>query len=316
MKQLFQFIMKNERTFVYGNLGRKYHLLYDYILKELPTFEVIMESKYYNLSSKEHIHVNVQTSTKCDLYIYIEPMPDELIIHPEYASKVVVFTSHLLSQFAEDSYWAPATYFHLNNPIEMEVNKTKVLKSLQQSSRYLDHLDKIFKYRLDFHNVKTVSVNTGASATFNDIILIPGNSYPIFSTKTVVIADLTQVTSPGAMFVYLLDIIDFLKDNVDMLEYWYICFPNHNISQYNLIVNTNLDWLFCMNFKYSNLSMSNIVSLYPFLKIGTINRSKPCTKRKFCHLNYVAPANDFDAYSVATLLNLEPLNFNLYLVAE
>lgn len=316
LKNVFDFILKNEKTVVYGNLGRKYYLIYDYILKELPTFEVIMESKYYKLFSKDHIHVNVQTSSKCDLYIYIEPDPDILIIHPELASKVVIFTSHLLPRFLNQSYWAPAAYFHLNKSIQMEINKIKDLNALQQTSRYFDKLDKVFKYRLDFNNVKTVSVNTGISAAINDIILIPGNPFPIFTEKTVVIADLTQATSGCSIYLYLLDIIDFLKENIDMIEYWFICFPNHHNVAFQNIVNNNLDELFCKNFKYSNISMSDLISINPFFKIGTINRSKACDKKLFCHLSYVAPTNDFEAYSISTLLNLEPLTYNIYLVNE
>lgn len=313
--KLFDFILKNERTIVYGNLGRKYYLIYDYIIKELPTFEVIIDSKYYKLFSKDHIHVNSQNSTKCDLFIYIEPEPYILMIHPELASKVVIFTSHLSFSFAKPGYWAPVTYFHLNERINTNIDKTRELIRLQQTSRYFNKLDNVFKYRLDFDNVKTVSVNTGVSASMNDIILIPGNPTPSFTQKTLVIADLTQSTSPVAMYLYLLDIIDFLKDNVDMLEYWFICFPNQFNEQFNDIINTSLDTLFCINFKFSNVDISDIILMYPFFKVGTLNRHKPCDKKSFGNINYVAPMTDFDAYSTATILNLEPLTYNMYLVS-
>lgn len=314
MKNLFDFIMKNERTIVYGNLGRKYHLIYEYILKELPTFEVIVESKYYKLFSRNHIHVSFTSVEKCDLYIFIEPEPESLIIHPELASKVVIFTSHLLSKFLNNSFWAFATYFHFNKSKETEINVIKRLLELQQTSRYLNKLDKIFKYRLDFDEVVTVSVSTGVTASANDIILIPGNALPILNQKSVIIADLTQVTTSGGMFVYLLDIIDFLKENIDKIEYWFVCFPNHSNEKFEHIINKNLDKLFCMNFKYSNVSLPNLILMYPFNKVGTINRCKPCVKKKFCRLNYIAPENDIDAFSASTLLNLEPLVKNLYIV--
>lgn len=313
IKNLFDFIMKNERTIVYGNLGRKYHLIYEYILKELPTFEVIVESKYYQLFSRSHIHVTSQSTEKCDLYIFIEPEPESLIIHPELASKVVIFTSHLLSKFLNNSFWAFATYFHFNKSKETEINATKRLLDLQQTSRYLNKLDKIFKYRLDFDEVVTVSVSTGITASANDIILIPGNALPVLSQKSVIIADLTQVTTGGGMFVYLLDIIDFIKENIDQTEYWFVCFPNHSNEKFDYIINRNLDKLFCMNFKYSNVSLPDSILMYPFNKVGTINRYKPCVKKKFCHLNYIAPENDIEAFSASTLLNLEPLVKNLYI---
>lgn len=314
IKNVFNFINKNERTIVYGNLGRKYHMIYDYIIKELPTFEVIVESKYYKLFSKDHIHVSSHSIEKCDLYIFIEPEPETLIIHPELASKVVIFTSHLLLKFLNNSFWAFATYFHFNKSKETEINATKRLLELQQPSRYLNKLEKIFKYKLDFDEVKTVSVNTGDTASMNDIVLIPGNALPVLNRKTVVIADITQVTTSGGMYVYLLDIIDFMKENIEMIEYWFICFPNHNIEKFDHIVNKNLDKLFCMNFKYSNVSLPNLILIYPFNKVGTINRCKPCVKKKFCQLTYIAPENDTEAFNASTLFNLELLVNNLYII--
>lgn len=315
IQDLFQFIMRNERTIVYGNLGRKYHMIYDYIIKELPTFEVIVESKYYNLLSKDHIHVSSQSVEKCDMYIFIEPEPESLIIHPELASKVVVFTSHLLSKFLNNSFWAFATYFHFNKSKEEEINATKKLLELQQTSRYLNKLDKVFKHRIDFDNVITVTSNTGMTPSSQDYILVPGGSaIPILNRMTVIIADLTQVTTSGGMYVYLLDIIDFIKENINMVEYWFVCFPNHNYEKFDYIINKNLDKLFCMNFKYSNVSLPNLILLYPFNKVGTINRCKPCVQKKFCHLNYISPKRDLEAFSASTLLNLEPLVKNLYIV--
>lgn len=314
IENLFQFIMRNERTIVYGNLGRKYHMIYEYIIKELPTFEVIVESKYYKLFSRDHIHVSSQSAEKCDLYIFIEPEPESLIIHPKLASKVVIFTSHLLSKFLNNSFWAFATYFHFNKSKEEEIRATKRLLELQQTSRYLNKLDKIFKHRLDFDEILTVSSNTGPTASANDIILIPGNALPTLNRMTVVIADLTQVTTSGGMFVYLLDIIDFIKENIDKVEYWFVCFPNNNNEKFDYIITKNLDKLFCMNFKYSNVSLPNLILLYPFNKVGTINRCKPCVQNKFCNLNYIAPEHDSDAFSASTLFNLEPLVKNLYIV--
>lgn len=314
IQNLFQFIMKNERTIVYGNLGRKYHMIYEYIIKELPTFEVIVESKYYKLFSRDHIHVRSQSVEKCDLYIFIEPEPEMLIIHPELASKVVIFTSHLLSKFLNNSFWAFATYFHFNTSKEAEINATKRLLELQQTSRYLNKLDKIFKYKLDFDEVITVGVNTGLTPSANDVVLIPGNALPILNQMTVIIADLTQVTTSGGMYVYLMDILDFIKENIAKVEYWFVCFPNHNNEKFNYLIDKNLDKLFCMNFKYSNVSLPNLILMYPFNKVGTINRCKPCVKKKFCHLTYIVPENETAALGAATLFNLEPLVKNIYIV--
>lgn len=316
MRKLFDFILKNEKSIVYGNLGRKYYLIYDYILRELPTFEVIVESHYYKLPSKDHIHVNIPNSNKCDLYIYLEPEANTLLIHPERASKVVVFASHLSSRVLKEQNWPMATYFHLNDTVDVEINKTKKLLDLQQTSRYFDKLDKVFKYRLEFENVKTVSVNTGTTASINDIILVPGVATPVFYEKTAVIADLTQAPSATAMFLYLLDIIDFLKENIEMIEFWFICFPNHHNVSFNNISSTISNRLFCVNFKYSNLEISDVILIYPFFKTGTLNRLKPCRINSFCHLKYVAPLNDFEAYSSATKLNLEPLTNGIYLVSD
>lgn len=312
--EVFKFIMKNERTIVYGNLGRKYYIIYDYIIRNYPTFEIIIDSKYYNLFSKEHIHVNSQVSTKCDLFIYIEPEPVSLIIQPELASRVVVFTSHLCSKFLNYSYWAFASYIHLNNSIDDEIQKTKKLISLQQPSRYFNKIDKLFKYRLDFDEIRLVSVNTSANASTNDIVLIPGNIYPSLEKKTVIIADLTHSISAGAIYIYLLDIIDFLKENINMIEYWFICFPvTHNVEYIN-VINTTINKLFCRDFKYSNISLPQTILIYPFYKTGTVNRCEPCETKRFCNLNYVAPMNYCEAYSVAIVHNLEPLTNSIYFV--
>lgn len=310
---LFKFILKNERTLVYGNLGRNYQLIYEYIIKNLPTFEIIINSKYYNLLSKEHIHVNTETNSKCDIYIFIEPEPNSIITQPDMALRVVVFASHLSINTLRGITWARVSYFHLHNPINTEIENTKKLISLKQNTIYMNKLDKIFKYKLNFDEVRTVSVNIGFNASINDIILIPGNVYPKLYKKTVIIADLTQATSAGAIYTYLLDIIDFLKDNIDMIEFWQVCFPQEYQSSFEYMIKNNIDKLFCIKFKYTNVSFYNIILIYPFYNVGTINRTKSCEFKKFCHFNYIAPAADDKAYSTATYYNLILLTHDIYL---
>ncbi|GFT52037.1 uncharacterized protein NPIL_204311 [Nephila pilipes] len=306
--ELFEFIFENDKTVVYGNLGRQPHVLFEYLIRNYPTFEIHVFSDYYHLPSASNIQVNRDFYGKCDLLIFIEPPPNMIVSPPKEAARIVVFTSHLLlTEMSSPSVYV--SFFNVPN-IRNEILNVKSVLSLQENSVQAMRGD-VLKNQINYFNVKTIGVNFPVC----DINIVPGKPTNPLEYKTFVIADLTNTTSPLNLLVYLWDIFDYLKDNIDKIERWLICFPEKRIKRYEQFVQECINKLFCKTFMHGNvINSAELLGLTPFYKSGVFDKSHSCENKYFCRLKYVAPTNETEAFKTCIAHNLNPLNGQLYLV--
>ncbi|GFX47226.1 uncharacterized protein TNCV_148371 [Trichonephila clavipes] len=305
---LFNFILDNDKTVVYGNLGRQPHVLFEYLIKNFPTFEIHVFSNYYQLPSTSNIQVNRDFHGKCDLLILIEPYANMVVSLPKEAARMVVFTSHLLltEMLSPSAY---VSFFNTPN-IRDELLNVKLVLSLQENSIQAMRGD-ILKNQINYFNVKTIGVNFPVC----DISIIPGKPTNPLEYKTFVIADLTNTTSPLHLLVHLWDILDYLKENIDKIEKWLICFPEKRIKRYEIFVQDCINKLFCKTFKHGNVTnCAELLALTPFYKSGVLDKNHSCNDKYFCRLKYVAPANETEAFKTCIVHNLQSLNEQLYLI--
>lgn len=298
IEALFEFILNNDLTVVYGNLGRKSILVFDYLVKHLPTFEIRIKSKIYPFPTTRQI--KNEENGKCDLLIYMEPDPDTVAILPPGVSRMVIFTSHLLlSHVTQHPIYV--SYHHTDSNIREEIIKTKNILALQDSSV---QSGKDLKNQINFLEVKTVGVNNCDVNIHNHVVI---------SRKTFFIVDVSSTTSLLQLFLHVLDIIDYLKDNIDMVERWLICFPDNKIRRYEHFVQECINQLFCRQFQFGNVTCNaELLALSPFYKSGIIDNKFDCDVKYFCKLKYISPSTDTDAFQACIKYNLKPLTPQLF----
>lgn len=306
LDSLFDFIFKNDKTVVYGNLGRNSLVLYDYITKEMPTLAIQVFSNYYYFPNTHTIKTNADSIEKCDLLIYIEPPKNFEIISHKHVARIVLFTSHLLLQ---DS---PATYvsFYYTPDLRKSINNNKHIFKLQLCSLETSRGD-VLKSQFDYYETKTIGVNFPVC----DININQGKPTPPLDKKTLLICDLTNTISPLNSYVYLWDILDYIKDNIDMIEKWVICFPERRMKQYHQFVQDVRNKFMCKNIKIGNVVNKNdMLALTPFYQISKIDINASCEVKKFCNLKYITPKNDTEAFMCSIKYNLTPFAGHAYLI--
>lgn len=308
LDELFNFILENDKTIVYGNLGRYTHILFDYIMKSFPTFEIQVFSNYYYVPSTPTIKVNTDSVGKCDLLIYIEPAPNMVVISYKEAARVVVFSSHLLLTDAS----SPSTFvsFYYSPNVRKNISNNKRLLNMQGCSVQAARGD-VLKTQYDFFEIKTIGVNYPVC----DININPGKPVLALYSKTFVIVDMTNTTSSLHLLLYLWDVLDYLQDNIDMVERWLICFPEKKMKHFNKFVQECRNKLACKRFKLGNVTdKAELMALTPFYQTSTIDIDTNIQVKKFCNLDYITPKNDIEAFTCSLKYNMTPLARHIYII--
>lgn len=304
LDDVFNFVFAHDKTIVYGNLGRKPLILSDYITKNYPTFDVQVFSKYYYFPSSQRIKTNEKEIGKCDLLIYLEPPKQMSMLTLDRVARIVVFTSHL--NFNGDS--CEYISYYQTPDIHKEMLNNKRLLNMQECSVEASKGD-LLKTQYDYFNIKTIGVNHPLC----DINI--GKNTLALDSKSFLIVDLTNTTSSLHLLVSLWDVMDYLKDNLDMIEKWIICFPEKRMRQYHAFVQECRNKLMCKQFKYGNVtSKARLFSLTPFYQSMIVDIDSPCIVKKFCNLKYITPANENDAYTCSLKHQLTPLAGHVYLI--
>lgn len=309
LDELFNFIMENDKTVVYGNLGRYTHILFDYIMKSFPTFQIQVFSNYYYVPSTPTIKSNSDTIDKCDLLIYIEPTPNMTIMSYKEAARIVVFSSHLLLTDSNN----PSTYisFFYSPDIRKNITKNRRILNMQGCSVQATRGD-VLKTQYDFFEIKTIGVNYPVC----DININPGKPTLSLTAKTFIIVDMTNTTSSLHLLLSLWDVLDYLQDNIEMLEKWIICFPEKKMKHYHTFVQECRNKLACKNIRLGNVTnKAELLALTPFYLITTINVDANTSEvKKFCNLDYITPKNDIEAFKSSIKFNITPLAGHIYIV--
>lgn len=306
MDDVFKFVLEHDKTIVYGNLGRRPLLIYDYLSKNFPTFDVQVFSNYYHFPSTHHIKTNGDSIEKCDLLVYVEPSPQQTIKTHDRAARVVVFTSHLN---LKDAHGAIYSYYQTED-LHKEILNNKRILNMQECSVEASKGD-ILKTQYDYFNIKTIGVNHPIC----DVSINHGKPTLALDSKTFLVVDLTNTISSMHLFLSLWDVLDYMKDNIDMIEKWIICFPVKRMRQYQHFVQECRNALICKNFKYGNVtSKAQIFPLTPFYQTITVNIDSNCRIKKFCNLKYIAPKTEEEAYACSIKYNLTHLAGQIYLI--
>lgn len=308
LNDLFSFIFQHDKTVVYGNLGRQPWELYNYIKTHYPTFDVQVYSKYYPFQPTHRIKTNGDTIEKCDLLIYLEPAPNMVLLSHKQAARMVVFTSHLLVTDVS----SPSAYvsFWFSPDPTKDVLANKRILSMQDCSVQASRGD-LLKTQYDSFNIQTVGVDYPVC----DTSIYPGKPSLALNSKTFVIADLTNTTSTLQLYLYLWEILDYLKINIDMIEKWVICFPEKRMKQYHQFIQECRNKLLCKTFQYGNVTnKAHLVGLTPFYQHVSTEVNTVCETKQFCRLNYIMPKSETEAYTCSLKYNLTPLAGSVYLI--
>lgn len=305
LDDLFDFILEHDKTIVYGNLGRQYTVLFDYLMHQFPTFDIVVFSPYYEFPATQNIHTKEEAIRKCDMLLYIEPAPRTPIRCPDNVGRTVVFASHMLVNCYEESP-VFVSYFHSpHHDLAEEIRRTRELNARRDSSIRTERAD-VMKSQIDFGNVKTLGTPSSDIALGRDIL----------SEKTYVVVDGTQARSPIALYLQLWDCFDYLKANLSSVERWLICFPERAMKSHEQLVQTCVDSLFC-NKKLKNgnvLEVHELLSIFPFYASAVIDKESAVQEHTFCRKRYIAPAFLDEAMKSCIVYNLTPINENLYFV--
>lgn len=288
LQDLVAFVLRQNKTIVFGNLVRHLDTLYEAI-RAVPQIEVAVVSPYYLFPASEDNRIRVVRSadTPCDLLVLIEPTPSQVVEKPPTAARFVVFTSHLTFTLRSESVFTQVCYFHSTTSLSDLTQRTRRLLQDQDGSVQTSNASAV---HVDAVNVMTVRGRT-------DRVELEQPTY--------VLVDLTpHQTSVFRMYLAFLDAFEFLL--VSKVQGWLICFAEKNGRRaFDQFVQRTLDKLYCFKFDAGNAKdLQCILPLLPFYQSGTIDREFNVDKLTFAGVEYVAPEKVEDVCKAAAMFNL------------
>lgn len=296
-QDLINFILQQDRCIVYGDLGRYPHLLLE-ILISIPLLEVVIVSNN-NLSSLDNririIRSQNLIDSKCDLLVYLEPQSLQLVEKHPLASRVAVFTSHFTFKTSCGEWWTNICFFNKVDP-----EGTRQLLEKQDFSIQTQNIGLI---EIDHTNVLTISGKESAS---------PKNE------NTYVIVNLTNFNKDTlSMYLAFWDAFDYMLEHKNLINRWVVCFSDHGRQAFIKFTQKVLDSLFCRKFEHGNVKdYQTIVSLLPFYKSGTIDKTFDLKPFSFGGISFVAPKTIEDACKAAVMYNVHPIVKNVLWVKD
>lgn len=229
LQDLFEFILRQDRTIVFGNLGRHLPLLLETLLS-IPLLRVIIVSDRCNSSSADN-RIHIQRSTdpidKCDLLLYLEPSSHKLVIKHPLVSRVVVFTSHYTFKRGDNEPWIHVCYFR-----GMDLEGTAELLKRQDLSIQTRNVGLVERDHITVQTLSgKVSMGLKEPNTYVIINLIPFN-------KDIL-----------SMYLAFWDAFDYMLENRAYIDRWVICFSETGHSAFKRFTQKIIDALFCIDFE-------------------------------------------------------------------
>lgn len=292
VQELFHFILSQDRSIVFGNLGRYPDTLLE-ALAAIPLLRVVILSKRCGLSSTEN-RIRVQRPTdpidRCDLLVYVEPASLQLVEKHPMAARVVVFASHYTFKKSSSERWINVSYFH--GP---DAAGTKALLARQDFPIQTQNVGLV---EIDHAHVQRISGRHAAAPK---------------QANTFVIVDLTQF-SKDVLTLYLAfwDAFDYLLQCRDRIDRWVVCFSSNGHQAFERFTQKVLDALFCRTFEHGNVKeYRDILSLLPFYQSGTIDKTFPLKTSSFGGMNTVILKTVEDACKAAAVHDVIALSKNV-----
>lgn len=296
IQDLFNFILHQEQTIVFGNLGRYPKIIYEAI-QSIPLIQVTIISKHYPIiTSDSRIRVTHDCVDRCDLLIYMEPDTFQSIQKHPLTSHVAVFTSHF--NFKTKSLWKYVSYFHTTSLDDLADKTQKLLKVQDPSLQTRDPGLVGVEY-------KNVFITKGANLAPDD------NAY--------IIIDLTKFnTDILSMYLDFWDKFDYMLDHFDMINRWVVCFSD-SVSRraFDSFTQKCIDALFCKNFEHGNVTeITQMLSLIPYYKSGIIDKTFDIPISYFGGIQIIIPKSIEEACKAAIMYDLNVLTNNVYYIRE
>ena len=303
LQDLLQFLLRHDNVAVFGNLGRNPQVVYDMLAAD-PQLHVVIQSHYYFSVGSLDNRIRMITTADIppdpiDLLVVLEPAPYKRLVKPPQAARWVVFTSHFTYHSSPDVVWTYVSYFHHANVSDL--------------MRHTQHLLKLQGTSIQTHNVHDVPVNAVHT------LVVPRHSEVALSAPdTFVLVNLTELTSPHVMSLAFWDAFDYMLAHKDFVQGWLICFPlKKGRVAFEQFIQHCLDALFCKTFEHGNVTaMSQILTLVPYYKSGSIDRTFQVPVYDLLGVEYIAPRDPVDACKAATVYNLEHWAGHLYRIKK
>lgn len=300
VSDLLHLILHNERTIVFGNLGRYPKVIYEE-LELIPHIQVRIISHLYPVVTRDpRIRVLDRNDPIdfCDLLIYIEPPSLNLIKKHPTTSHVVVFTSHFTFQTYDHDWWMYVCYFHTTS-LNDDIEKTAKLLKLQDPSLQTSDPGLI---KVKYQNVTITKKGSAAP---------PSDSY--------IIIDLTPYKGETLpMFLAFWDHFDYMIQHFNSIKGWVICFSNYQSRRaFDRFTQKCIDILVCRGFTHGNVTeIQKILSLIPFYKSGIIDKEFKVPSSTFGRMKIVIPENLEDVCKSSVMYDINHLTKNVYYIRE
>ena len=297
LDSLFRCVLEKNRVLVFGDLGRLPHVVVEHLSTHHSMLKIYFVSIQYPLSIPNNVQQFRQiterdaTKAKCDLLVLLEPR-DHAIVPANYpnAGSIVVFTSHAILDIKNSETVFLGIYFRSTR------DRIDRMSRIQEKMEGVEESDDV---EIVKRHVAHESVITIGPESHCDVVLSSGKrvSPPPTATQNFVIVDLSKVTRPLSIFLFYLDAIDYMMENIDQIESWCVCFATEGTRKYENFVQESIDRLHCAT--YFRPHLKRLLPLLPFYKSGTIDATYDLPVSRIVRHEYVSPNSLDEAFKTA-----------------
>ena len=295
LKDLIQFLLQQNRSIVFGNLGRYPQVLLE-VLLTIPSLRVIIISNRSCSSTENRIRIQSPTDPidRCDLLMYFEPVSLQLVEKHPLASRVAVLTSHYTFMVPAHERWINICYFH-----GIDRSGTRELLEIQDLP-------------IQTRNVGLVEID------HNNVLILSEKSTAPQQANTYVIVDLTHFNKDTlSLYLAFWDAFDFMLEYRTWIDRWVVCFSDNGRQAFVRFTQKVIDSLFCRTFEHGNVKdHRDIIVLLPFYRSGTIDKNFQVKLSLFGDIQIAIPKTIEEVCKVAAMHNTIPFVKNVLWISK